>query len=122
MGGVIDVEPSPRRGEIWDADLDPAVGHEQGKVRPVLIVSHDRFNAARNRLCIVVALTRANRGLPNHVPVPPSEGGLSAPSVIQCEQIRIISYDRLQRRRGAVSRSTLRAVASRLQLLLDLSA
>ena len=120
MGRVVGTEPAPRRGDVWEADLDPAVGHEQGKVRPVLVVSHDRFNAARNRLCVVVAFTRTDRGLPSHVPVSPPEGGLSAPSVVQCEQIRVVSYDRLLRRQGAVSRATLRAVGDRLHLLLDL--
>ena len=91
MGGVTDIEPAPRRGEVRDANLDPAVGHEQGKVCPVLVVSHDRFNAARNRLCIVVALTRTDRQLPNHVRLSPPEGGLTARSVVQCEQIRVLS-------------------------------
>ena len=52
--------PQPRRGEVWDADRDPAVGHEQGKRRPVLVVSHDEFNLAYNDPCVVVALTRTD--------------------------------------------------------------
>ena len=112
--------PQPRRGEVWDADLDPAVGHEQGKRRPVLVVSHDEFNAANNDLCIVVALTRTERGPPIHVRVRPPEGGLSAPSLIQCEQIRIASYKRLVRRRGRVSPATLATVDARLRRVLNL--
>lgn len=113
-------EPAPRRGEIWDADLDSAVGHEQGKLRPVLIVSHDRFNALHNRLCIGVAITGTVRPIPSHVPIRAPEGGLSKPSAIQCEQIRVLSYDRLRRRRGRVERATIEAVESRLRHLLAL--
>ena len=37
--------PTPEFGEIWDADLEPVKGHEQGGFRPVLIISHDAFNS-----------------------------------------------------------------------------
>src|SRR5688500_1267392 len=112
--------PQPRRGEVWDADLDPAAGHEQGKRRPVLVVFHDEFTLANNDLCIVVALTRTERGLPIHVRVRPPEGGLIAPSVVQCEQIRITSYQRLVRYRGRISPATVAAVEAWLRRILDL--
>jgi mRNA interferase MazF len=112
--------PNPRRGEIWDADLDPAIGHEQAKTRPVLIVANDRFNAARNDLCIAVAITGTTRPVISHVPVGPPEGGLTLPSVVQCEQIRVLSYRRLRRLRGRVAPATLQAVEARLRNLLDL--
>ena len=113
-------EPAPRRGDVWDADLDPAVGHEQGKVRPVLIVSPDRFNALRNRLCIGIAITGTVRRVPSHVLVQPPEGGLNRPSAIQCEQIQVLAYERLRRRRGRVKQSTMQAVEVRLRELLAL--
>jgi mRNA interferase MazF len=114
----VSTEPAPRRGEVWDADLDPAVGHEQGKVRPVLVVSHDRFNALRNRLCIAVAITGTIRPVPSHVTVRPPEGGLVMLSAIQCEQIKVLAYERLRRRRGRVDRKTMLAVEDRLRELL----
>jgi mRNA interferase MazF len=44
------------RGEIRWADLNPVRGHEQSGQRPVLILSHDIFNA-RSGTVIAVALT-----------------------------------------------------------------
>ena len=44
------------RGEIRWADLNPVRGHEQPGHRPVLILSHDVFNA-RSGTVIAVALT-----------------------------------------------------------------
>ena len=35
----------PRRGEIWQADLNPTAGREQQAVRPVLVVSEEAFNS-----------------------------------------------------------------------------
>lgn len=113
-------EPAPRRGEIWDADLDPAIGHEQGKTRPVLVVSHNRFNALRNRLCIAVAITGTIRPIPSHVLIRPPEGGLNKPSAIQCEQLKVLAYERLVQRRGQVTGATMRAVEVRLRELLAL--
>jgi mRNA interferase MazF len=112
--------PAPRRGEVWDADLGLGAGSEQEGIRPVLIVSSDRFNALRHRLCIVLALTRTDRKLRIHVRVQPPEGGLDRPSVVQCEQVRAISYDRLRRRRGVLGRTTLRLVDDRMRDLQDL--
>ncbi len=44
------------RGVIWWADLNPVRGHEQAGFRPVLIISHDIFNA-RSGTVIALALT-----------------------------------------------------------------
>ncbi len=44
------------RGDIFWADLDPAIGHEQAGFRPVLIISEDVFNQ-RSATVIAMALT-----------------------------------------------------------------
>ncbi len=44
------------RDDIWRANLNPVRGHEQAGVRPVLIISHDIFNA-RSGTVIALALT-----------------------------------------------------------------
>ena len=44
------------RGEVRWANLNPVRGHEQSGHRPVLILSHDIFNA-RSGTVIAVALT-----------------------------------------------------------------
>ena len=114
------VRPPARRGEVWLADLDPTIGHEQGGRRPVLIVSDDRFNATRAGLVMVVPLTRTERGLATHVPIEPPEGGERVRSIILCEHLRTISATRLAERRGAVAPTTLAEVERRLRLLLAL--
>jgi mRNA interferase MazF len=110
----------PLRGEIWTADLDPTVGHEQGGRRPVLVVSSDRLNRGPRGLVIVVPATGTGRGWPTHVPVAPPEGGLIKPSVLMVEQVRSASKDRFRRRHGTVTPATLEAVTSVLRDVLDL--
>ena len=110
----------PSRAEIWLANLDPPVGHEQGGTRPCLIVSDDGMNHGPLGLAIVVPLTSVEKGFPSHVEVMPPEGGLTLQSYIKCEDVRSISQKRLIKRVGIVSPSTMRKVTYRLRLLLHL--
>lgn len=54
------------RGDIYWADLDPTLGHEQAGRRPVMVLSQEVFNE-RSGTVIAVALTSQ-----------PQKGGFSA--------------------------------------------
>jgi mRNA interferase MazF len=112
--------PDPMRGELWDLDLNPVVGHEQAGVRPALILSVDLFNAGPAELVVVVPLTRTQRNVRWHVRIRPPEGGAVAESFVQCENVRAVSKHRLKRRRGKVSSETLEQVEDRIRILLGL--
>ena len=43
-----------KKWTIWRANLDPVVGSEQGKSRPVLIISEDDINSLLNIVTILV--------------------------------------------------------------------
>lgn len=111
---------SLRRGDIWMIDLDPTWGHEQAGKRPALIVSDDLFNSGPAGLVIVLPLTTKPKGVRSHVPVKPPEGGLRKLSFIKCEDVRSVAVERLGKRLGTVSESTMEAVAMRLRILLGL--
>lgn len=111
---------SPKRGEIWFADLEPVKGHEQGRIRPVLIISVNRFNRSPAGLCTIVPLSSKFRDIPSHIGVDPSESGLDKRSFIICEQLRTISGIRLKKLKGAVSDITLRMVEKYLRYFLGL--
>lgn len=65
-----------RCGDVVWADLDPSLGHEQNKRRPLIVVSNDKFNA-RCSLTMTVPITSADTGYPLHLDVGlvPSENG-----------------------------------------------
>jgi mRNA interferase MazF len=90
----------PRRGEIWMTDLNPVVGHEQGGIRPALVVSVDEFNHGPAALVSLLPITSTRRDLASRVRLPAGEGGLTMESYIKCEEIRTVSRDRLIRRTG----------------------
>jgi mRNA interferase MazF len=116
MSGV----PSPQRGEVWLADLDPTFGHEQAGRRPVLVVSVDPFNAGRAGLVVVLPITSRVRPLPLHVPVSPPEGGLTQPGAIPGDAVRSLDQRRLISRWGSVGPITLTLVEDALRHLLGL--
>jgi mRNA interferase MazF len=114
---VTDPVAIAKQGEVWDASLEPVVGHEQGGRRPVMVVSVDELSSGAGEMCIVVPLTRTDRGTPMHVRIDPSEGGVRAASFALPENVRAISRSRLARRRGVVNDETLTQVLRRVHLL-----
>jgi mRNA interferase MazF len=109
-----------RRGEIWNVELDPVRGHEQGRRRPCAIVSANAFNRGRHGLVMICPLTRTEFHTPLHVAVPAGEAGLRAPSFVLCEQIRTISTERLVSRLGSLRPTTIASIDDRLRTVLDL--
>ncbi len=110
----------PSRGELWLVDLSPTRGHEQSGQHPGLVVSVDAFNHGAAGLVVLLPLTSRARGIPLHVVLDPPEGGVRQRSFVKCEDIRSVAKERLTRRWGAVSQSTMRQVEDRLRVLLDL--
>lgn len=113
----------PSRGEVWwtrFGSVGAALGHEQTKARPCLIVSADFVNESAAGMVIVIPLTTAHRPVRSHVPLVPPEGGIETESSIQCEQLRAVSNERLVRRIGRVEARTMRLVEYSLKMLLGL--
>jgi len=46
-----------RRAEVWVANLNPARGHEVGKIRPVLVIQSDELDASVSPMVICLPLT-----------------------------------------------------------------
>ena len=46
----------PRRGDIWQVDLNPTAGNEQQGIRPVFVVSEEDFN--RSGLTLICPITQ----------------------------------------------------------------
>jgi mRNA interferase MazF len=109
-----------RTGDVWLADLDPTVGHEQVGRRPVIVVSSTGFNSLPIGMAIVVPLTGTDRGLITQPPVTSSESGLKRASFARPEDIRAVDSARLTRRLGQVSAEELAGVRKVLRYFLDL--
>jgi mRNA interferase MazF len=89
---VIQVE----RGDIHYANLDPVVGNETGKTRPVLVIQNDIGNMHSPTTIVAVITKYSEKKASYPICVAIKKGnGLKKDSVINLSQIRTIDKNRL---------------------------
>jgi mRNA interferase MazF len=110
----------PHRGDIWQVDFDPVVGHEQEGECPAVVVSADGINRGPSGLVVVIPFSTRDRGHAFHVAVPPAATGLPQSSFALCEMIRVVPRQRLRFYRGQVTDDAMAVVEDRLRIVLDL--
>ena len=94
----------PRRGEVYDARLDPVVGSEIGKQRPSIVVSNDINNQYANTITVVpVTSAPSPRHYPYEIRIPRGTAGLTLDSRAKCNQVRTVDKRRLGNFRGALA-------------------
>ncbi|GAB3534857.1 type II toxin-antitoxin system toxin endoribonuclease MazF7 [Arthrobacter tecti] len=108
------------RGDLYDIDLGQPIGHEPAFHRPAVVVSVDILNNGPGKLLVVVPVTSRAYGLRSHVEVEPGRTGLNHTSYARCDQVRVVSIDRLLNRRGRVAPDDLSAINQALGFVLDL--
>jgi mRNA interferase MazF len=91
---------TPRRGDLYLADLDPTVGREQAGRRPFLVLSIQALNRTSWEIVIGLPVTTTDWSNPVHVRIEPAGSGLQRVSYAMPEMIRSISARRLRRRVG----------------------
>jgi mRNA interferase MazF len=92
----------PQRGEIYLAALDPTIGHEIKKTRPVLIIQNDASNrySATTMVAPITSTVRLPLS-PVHVLLQAGAfTGLTVPSVALFNQVRAVDRRRLIRKLG----------------------
>jgi len=94
----------PYRWHIFLANLDPVVGSEQGRTRPVLVISEEAINQILPVVNVLPITSRkaGRRAYPNEVVVPAGTGGLHAESIVLCYQIRTLDKRRLIKALGKI--------------------
>ena len=99
-----------RRGDVFLVSLDPARGGEIQKTRPCVVVSPDELNSYL-RTFIVAPLTTGGHSYPFRIPCR-FEGRAG---YVVIDQIRTVDRERLVRRLGKLSPSTLGNILAILQ-------
>ena len=69
-----------KRGDIYYSKLDPTLGSETAKRRPVLIVSNDRNNRASDTVTIIPITSNIEHVYPFEVFLAAGDSGLPKPS------------------------------------------
>jgi len=85
-----------KRGDIYYATLDPVVGNETGKTRPVLIVQNDVGNqySPTTIVAVITEYSEKKATYPICVAIG-KDSGLKKDSIINLSQIRTIDKSRL---------------------------
>lgn len=114
------IDPPPHRGEIFAADLDPIVGHEQEGRRPFMVLSLQAMNQAPAGLVIGVPLTTTEGTSNLHVRIEPGDSGLPRVSYAMPEMLRSISTKRFHGHIGRADRDAFELASARAGFLIGL--
>ncbi|MEA5113958.1 MAG: type II toxin-antitoxin system PemK/MazF family toxin [Geobacteraceae bacterium] len=101
------------RGEIRWADLNPVRGSEQGGLRPVLILSHDVFNA-RSGTVIALAITSQEQRAGFPLTLELAYPSLPKKSWVKISQIQTLAVERIGRKIAEASPEELELVVEGL--------
>jgi mRNA interferase MazF len=111
-----------KRGEIYDARLEPVEGSEQGGTRPVIVVSRDVINVYSPVVLAIPCTTyRPQKTIyPTQVLIQSPNGGLSKDSLAMADQVRVLSKTRLIQLRGTLNQEIIQQLNQALIIALDL--
>lgn len=112
--------PLLARGNVWKVNFEPVEGHEQGRVRPAIIVSASGDNTVQRGLVTVIPLTTKLKKRPYRLRILPDTGGLPQESDALCDQPRTVSHSRLIEHIGVVTENVMGHVSIFLRIYLDI--
>lgn len=107
--------------EIWIADLNPKMGTETGKVRPVIVVQTDLLNQEHPStiICPITTNVKADSEI-LRVHLKRSKFGLKEDCDIMIDQLRSVDNKRLIKKIGAVRSDIAQKIRDNLKIVLDL--
>jgi mRNA interferase MazF len=112
---------SVKQFEVWIADLNPKIGTEPGKTRPVLVVQTDLLNNVKHPSTIICPITTNVKKGVEILRVHLSKGtaNLYQDCDIMIDQIRAIDNKRLVEKIGVLPKDLTEIVLENLEIILD---
>ncbi|MCX6267154.1 MAG: type II toxin-antitoxin system PemK/MazF family toxin [Bacteroidetes bacterium] len=107
--------------EIWIADLNPTIGIEPGKVRPVIIIQTDLLNKHHPSSLICPITTTVKKEI-EILRIHLKKGccGLEEGCDIMIDQIRAIDNKRLIKKAGNIPAEVERQIKENLKIIFDI--
>jgi mRNA interferase MazF len=107
--------------EVWVADLNPRMGTETGKVRPVVIIQTDLLNPAHPSTIICPITTNVQSEAEIlRVHLKKGMAKLKVDCDIMIDQVRSIDVKRLQKKLGSLPEEIEDKIKNNLAIILDL--
>ena len=109
------------RGDIVLAKLEPTIGHEQGKTRPVLIIQNNTSNVYSPTTIIAPITSKAyEKEYPTNVFLNKAASRLDKDSTVLLNQIRVIDKKRIIKKLGFLNEEIMKSVDLAIKVSLDL--
>ena len=110
-----------KKWDIWLANLDPQIGTEPGKTRPVVVIQTDLLNGIHPSTIICPITTNIElKSDILRVHLKDKEAGLKKQSDILVDQMRAIDNRRLIDRLGVLSGQSKQKLLINISIILDL--
>ena len=107
--------------ELWIADLNPRIGTEAGKVRPVIVVQTDLLNKEHPSTIICPITTKIQKESEIlRIHLKKSKIKLKEDCDIMMDQLRAIDNKRLLRKIGEVNNDVKDKIRENLRIILEL--
>lgn len=111
-----------KRGCVYLACLDPVVGSEISKTRPVVVVSNNKNNMFSGTVTVLpVTSGSLDRIYPFEVYIKKGEGNLPKNSKVKANQIRALDKSRIVKFIGELENSDIEKIQTAIKIHLDLS-
>lgn len=113
---------SIKQYQVWIADLNPQIGTEPGKTRPVLVIQTNLLNKVNHPSTIVCPLTTNVNKDSEILRVHLKKGmaNLHQDCDIMIDQIRAIDNKRLIKKAGDIPNELIELVKENLTIIIDL--
>jgi mRNA interferase MazF len=110
-----------KRGDVYLAALDPLMGREISKTRPVVVVSNDVNNEFSATVTILPITSKKTQPIyPFEVFLPQGHANLPKDSKIKADQIRTLDKGRLVKQLGVLDIKNLDAMDTAMKIHLAL--
>jgi mRNA interferase MazF len=108
--------------ELWIADLNPRIGTETGKVRPVVIIQTDLLNKFHPSTVVCPITTNIQTGSEIlRVHLTRGVANVKEDCDIMIDQLRAIDNSRLIHKIGQLDDDTSRRIKENIKIVLDLN-
>ena len=110
-----------RRGEVWRVNLDPTIGAEIQKTRPVIVVSSDAVGILPIKLVAPVTDWKDRYAHSSwHVRIDPdAANGLTKSSAVDTLQLRGVDTSRFVKQLGRISADKIEEIAAAIAAVVE---
>jgi mRNA interferase MazF len=110
-----------KRGEIYLAALDPALGRDICKTRPVVVVSNNKNNVFSGTVTVLpISSQNLDKVYPFEVLLTKGTGNLPKDSKAKADQIRTLDRARIIKQIGALGSIEIKEIEEAIRIHLDI--